>query len=178
MTGEPPRKIREALLESIPRLRAFAISLSGDAQQADDLVQETLLKAWQGIGTFEEGTNLKAWLFTILRNTFYSECRKAKNQGRPAGSEQAAELSEPPRQPGHIDLQDLLKALAKLAPDQREALILVGLEGLSYQETARICGCEVGTIKSRVNRARKRLMEMLNIASPDELGKDIAPVRI
>jgi RNA polymerase sigma-70 factor, ECF subfamily len=162
---------------SIPRLRAFAISLSGDVQKADDLVQETLLKAWQGIDGFEEGTNLKAWLFTILRNTFFSECRKLKDQGRAADGEKAAELAEPPRQQGHIDLQDLLKALAKLPPDQREALILVGLEGLSYQETACICGCEVGTVKSRVNRARKRLMNMLNITSPNELGGDATPLR-
>lgn len=177
MTGDAANNLRDALVASIPHLRAFAISLSGDVQRADDLVQETLLKAWQGLDSFDQGSNLKAWLFTILRNTFFSEYRKRKREER-ATSEHGVHSTEPPRQPGHLDLQDLLTALAKLPPEQREVLILVGLEGFSYQETAQISGCEVGTVKSRVNRARKRLMEMLNIEAPEELGADNPLLRL
>lgn len=157
-------------MASIPRLRAFAISLSGDTQRADDLVQETLLKAWQSIASFDEGTNLKAWLFAILRNTFYSEYRKRKGEQLIAADLAYAPLATPPRQPGHLELQDLLTALAALPPEQREALILVGLEGLTYQEAMQITGCGMGTIKSRVSRARKRLMSLLDISTPHELA--------
>lgn len=157
-------------MASIPRLRAFAISLSGDAQRADDLVQETLLKAWQSIASFDEGTNLKAWLFAILRNTFYSDYRKRKGEQHVAADLVDGQLATPPRQQGHLDLQDLLNALATLPPEQREALILVGLEGLTYQEDMQITGCGMGTIKSRVSRARKRLMSILDISTPHELA--------
>ena len=150
--------MREALVDAIPRLRAFAVALCHDPSRADDLVQETLVKAWNAREFYKEGTNLKAWLFTILRNTFFSEHRKRRYQ---LGYREASMQPKwrHPEQDGHLDMQDFLAALAKLPPDQREALLLVGAEGFSYEEAGDISGCAVGTIKSRVNRARRRLCE-------------------
>jgi RNA polymerase sigma-70 factor (ECF subfamily) len=115
------------------------------------------------LASFEQGTNLKAWLFTILRNTYFSECRKLRREVKDPDGELAAKLSVSPEQHGHMDMVDFNAALAKLSDDQREALILVGAEGFSYEEVARICGCAVGTVKSRVNRARVRLAELLQV---------------
>ena len=145
-------------------LRAFAVSLCGDKERADDLVQETLFKAWNHLDSFEEGTNLKAWLFTILRNTYFSERRKRRREIEDADGAYAARLSTQPAQHGHMDMQDFRAALARLPDDQREALVLVGAAGFSYEEAAEISGCAVGTIKSRVNRARSRLASMLGLA--------------
>ena len=125
-------EFKDGLIREIPNLRAFAASLSGSMQLADDLVQDTLLKAWGNSDKFEPGTSLRAWLFTILRNTYYSLYRKRG----------------------------------------REVLIMVGATGLSYEETAEICGVAIGTIKSRVNRARTKLAELLSIGSLDDLGPD------
>jgi RNA polymerase sigma-70 factor (ECF subfamily) len=150
-------------------LRAFAVSLCGDRERADDLVQETLFKAWNHLESFREGTNLKAWLFTILRNTYFSERRKRRREVEDTDGSYAATLASRPEQHGHMDMQDFRVALKRLPDDQREALILVGAAGFSYEEAAKISGCAVGTIKSRVNRARNRLGEML------ELGEEKAP---
>lgn len=158
----------EPLIKAVPNLRAFAISLCGDVDRADDLVQETLVKAWNNLASFERGTNLKAWLFTILRNTYFSECRKLRREVKDPDGELAAKLAVQPEQHGHMDLVDFKAALAKISDDQREALILVGAEGFSYEEVANICGCAVGTIKSRVNRARVRLAELLRIHGSDD----------
>jgi len=144
-------------------LRAFAVSLCGDKERADDLVQETLFKAWNHLDSFEEGTNLKAWLFTILRNTYFSERRKRRREIEDADGVYAARLSTHPAQHGHMDMQDFRAALTRLPDDQREALVLVGAAGFSYEEAAAISGCAVGTIKSRVNRARNRLASMLGL---------------
>jgi RNA polymerase sigma-70 factor, ECF subfamily len=163
--------LKDELLAAIPALRAFAVSLSGSPDRADDLVQETMMKAWSHIGSFEQGTNFRAWLFTILRNTFYSQYRKRRYEVDDAGHAAAA-LATPPEQDGHMDFADFRVALQKLAPDQREALILIGASGLSYEEAAEICGCAVGTIKSRVNRARARLAELLGLESGEEVGPD------
>jgi RNA polymerase sigma-70 factor (ECF subfamily) len=149
-------------------LRAFAISLCGDRERADDLVQETLFKAWSHFDSFQEGTNLKAWLFTILRNTYFSERRKRKREVEDADGKYADRLVAPPEQHGHMDMQDFLKALSSLPDDQREALVLIGAAGFSYEEAAEISGCAVGTIKSRVNRARNRLGDMLNLVTEFE----------
>ena len=146
-------------------LRAFGVSLCGDKERADDLVQETLFKAWNHLDSFHEGTNLKAWLFTILRNTYFSERRKRRREVEDADGSYAAQLATPPEQHGHMDMQDFRAVLARLPDDQREALILVGAAGFSYEEAAQISGCPVGTIKSRVNRARVRLAEMLGLAA-------------
>ncbi|MCI0736054.1 MAG: sigma-70 family RNA polymerase sigma factor [Beijerinckiaceae bacterium] len=162
------------LLAVIPNLRAFSVSLCGNLDHADDLVQETLMKAWSNIGTFVEGTNLRAWLFTILRNIYYSEYRKRRREVADPDGAFAANLSTAPAQSGHMDLLDFRAALQQLPSDQREALILIGASGLSYEEAAGICGCAIGTMKSRVNRARNRLAEMLSITSGEEFGDDSA----
>ncbi len=171
MSGPSPA-LRSELMGSIPNLRAFAMSLCGDAARADDLVQETLLKAWDHLASFQEGTNLKAWLFTILRNLFFSEHRKRRREVEDADGHMSAQLAVHPEQLGHMDLQDFRIALQKLPNDQREALILVGAEGFSYEEAAVIADCAVGTIKSRVNRARIRLTELLGLHASDEYGPD------
>ncbi len=160
------------LLAVIPNLRAFAVSLCGSLDHADDLVQETLVKAWASLDSFAEGTNLRAWLFTILRNIYYSEYRKRRREVADPDGNFAANLATAPAQSGHMDLLDFRAALQQLPSDQREALILIGASGLSYEEAAGICGCAIGTMKSRVNRARNRLTEMLSISSGDELGHD------
>ena len=166
---------RTELLGLIPFLRAFARSLCGNQETADDLAQETLVKAWQSRETFIPGTNLKAWLFTILRNQFYSDRRRAWRQA--PWDQEAAE-----RIPGGgsdqswaAELSDTARALRCLSDEQREALILVGAGGFSYEDAARICSCAVGTVKSRVARARKALIAILegedklpSIPRPDE----------
>jgi RNA polymerase sigma-70 factor, ECF subfamily len=164
--------LREELLASIPNLRAFAVSLTGNSEKADDLVQETLMKAWAKFDTFEEGTNLRAWLFTILRNEFYSQVRKRGREVEDAEGAYAARLASQPAQNGHMDLKDFRSALSKLPDDQREALILVGASGFSYEEAAEICDCAVGTIKSRVSRARARLAEILALEAGESYGAD------
>jgi RNA polymerase sigma-70 factor, ECF subfamily len=166
--------LKQALLELIPNLRAFAVSLCGEVERADDLVQETLLKAWDHLESFEEGTNLRAWLFTILRNTYFSECRRMRREVADSDGSKLADLSVHPGQQGHLDMQDFRRALNKLPPDQREALILIGAAGFSYEEAASISGCAVGTIKSRVNRARVKLTELLSVTTAREFGPDAA----
>lgn len=164
--------LQAMLVAAVPHMRAFAISLCGDADRADDLVQETLEKAWKNLDTFQVGTNLKAWLFTILRNTYFSECRKRRREVKDEDGSYAAKLSVHPEQQGHMDLSDFMAALSELGDEQREALILVGAEGLSYEEVAGICGCAVGTIKSRINRARAKLSRTLGVNVADEYGPD------
>jgi len=153
--------LKADLVAAIPNLRAFAVSLCGNADRADDLVQETLVKAWGSLSSFTEGTNLTAWLFTILRNIYYSEYRKRRREAPDPDGAIAARLVTPPSQNAHMDFLDFRSALQKLPLDQREALILVAASGLSYEEAAAICGCAPGTMKSRVNRARNRLAELL-----------------
>jgi RNA polymerase sigma-70 factor (ECF subfamily) len=164
--------VREAMLATVPSLRAFAISLSGNVDRADDLVQETLLRAMANIDSFQPGTNMSAWLFTILRNLFRSEYRKRRREVEDADGSYAETLKSYPEQQGRVEFEEFRQALAKLPPDQREALILVGASGFSYEEAAAICDCAVGTIKSRVNRARNRLASMLAIESADDFGPD------
>ncbi|RAI00470.1 RNA polymerase subunit sigma [Acuticoccus sediminis] len=164
--------VKEELIRQIPNLRAFAVSLCGNAERADDLVQEALMKAWASIDMFEAGTNMRAWLFTILRNVYYSDFRKKRREVEDADGKLAANLSTHPEQIGHLDMVDFREALDKLAADQREALILVGASGFSYDEAAEICGCAVGTVKSRVNRARTRLAELLSLQSGADYGPD------
>jgi RNA polymerase sigma-70 factor (ECF subfamily) len=170
MTPEPD--LREALLAAVPSLRAFAISLSGQVDKADDLVQDTLLRALANLHRFERGTNLNAWLFTILRNLFHSEYRKRRREVEDPDGSYAGRLRIQPEQGSHLDFEDFRAALAQLPSDQREALLLVGASGFSYEEAASICGCAVGTIKSRVNRARLRLAALLNVDDVDDLGPD------
>src|SRR5882757_10014518 len=168
----PPPSVSEAMLGAVPSLRAFAISLSGNVDRADDLVQETLLRAWANLNSFEPGTNMSAWLFTILRNLFRSEYRKRRREVEDADGSYADTLKSQPEQHGRVEFEEFRTALAKLPPDQREALLLVGASGFSYEEAAAICECAVGTIKSRVNRARTRLAELLAIDGAEDFGPD------
>jgi RNA polymerase sigma-70 factor, ECF subfamily len=157
----PSPSLRDALIRSIPSLRAFAISLCHDRTEADDLVQETLIRAWNNLSNFQEGTNLKAWLFTILRNNFYNGLRKQKHQSEYERSVDGSQFVTPASQEKRIEFGDLIRNLQELPPDQREALILVTVENLSYEEVAVICDCPIGTVKSRVNRARARLEALM-----------------
>lgn len=150
------------LVEAIPNLRAFAISLQGDVDRADDLVQDTLARALQAREQFTEGTNLMAWLFTILRNGFYSRYRKIRREVEDVDGAFAARLAIAPSQLDSCELAECMEALAKLPPEQREALLLVTTQEFDYEEAAQICGCAVGTIKSRVNRARTALAELMH----------------
>jgi RNA polymerase sigma-70 factor (ECF subfamily) len=170
MPVEP--ELRDALLAAVPSLRAFAISLTNDFNRADDLVQDTLVRALAHIDRFERGTNLNAWLFTILRNLFHSEYRKRRREVDDPEGTYAGRLKAHPEQQSHLDFEDFRGALAKLPPDQREALLLVGAEGMSYEDAAAICQVAVGTIKSRVNRARARLAQILQLDEGDEIGPD------
>jgi RNA polymerase sigma-70 factor (ECF subfamily) len=163
---------RDEILSAVPSLRAFAISLCGNVDRADDLVQETLLRALANIESFQPGTNMSAWLFTILRNFFRSEYRKRRREVEDNDGTYAETLKSHPEQSSRVEFSEFKTALAKLPPDQREALILVGASGFSYEEAAAICECAVGTIKSRVNRARTRLAELLAIESADDFGPD------
>jgi RNA polymerase sigma-70 factor (ECF subfamily) len=166
------------LLAAIPSLRAFAVSLSQNSDRADDLVQETLVKAWDKQASFQPGTNLKAWLFTILRNEFYSQMRKRGREVQDSEGAMTARLAVHPSQEGKLDLDDFRKALQQLPEDQREAIILIGASGFSYEEAAEICDCAVGTIKSRVSRARARLQEILKISGEAEYGPDAISAQV
>ncbi len=171
-TRQTSPQLKSDLLAAIPNLRAFAVSLSGNPDRADDLVQETLVKAWSNLGSFVEGTNMPAWLFTILRNIYYSEYRKRRREVADSEGTIAARLATAPAQNGHMDFLDFRDALQKLPADQREALVLIGASGMSYEEAAGICNCAVGTMKSRVNRARNRLIELLSIGSSSDFASD------
>ena len=164
--------LRDQLLGAVPSLRAFAYSLTNSWDRTDDLVQDTLTRAWGSLDRFEHGTNLNAWLFTILRNLFYSEHRKRKREVEDPDGSYAGRLRTHAEQPSHLDFEDFRTALTKLNPNQREALLLVGAEGLSYEEAAAICAIPVGTLKSRVNRARERLSRALHVTAVEEIGPD------
>ncbi len=170
-----PDEFQQGLLAAIPILRAFAFSLVGsrDYDRADDLVQETIMKAWAHRSSFQLGTNLNAWLHTILRNEFYSQMRRKKREVEDADGIYASRLATVPEQLGHLDTADMEAALAQLADEQREAVLLVAASGFSYEDAAEICGVAIGTIKSRVNRARAKLAEILDVHGESEaLGGD------
>ena len=164
--------VRDAMLAAVPSLRAFAISLSGNVDRADDLVQETLVRAIANINSFHPGSHMSAWLFAILRNLFRTEYRKRRREVEDADGSYAESLKSHPNQPSRVEFEEFRVALAKLPSDQREALLLVGASGFSYEEAAAICESAVGTIKSRVHRARTRLSKLLSIDSADRFGQD------
>jgi len=166
------RDFKRTMLGCLGSLRAFAVSLTGKHDRADDLVQDTIMKAWAKKSSFEHGTNMKAWLFTILRNEFYSQIRKSGREIQDSDGYYTEQLSSHPGQHGVLDLKDFKVALDKLPDDQREAIILIGASGFSYEEAAEICQCAIGTIKSRVNRARTRLAELLNVEGEADYGPD------
>jgi RNA polymerase sigma-70 factor (ECF subfamily) len=164
----PPPSFKDELIAEISNLRAFAISVSGSVSLADDLVQETLLRAWSKSDKFQPGTSLRAWLFTILRNIYYSNYRKRAREVQDSDGAYARRLIVSGDQESHLDLEDFRKALTQLPTEQREVLILVGANGLSYEETATICDVEIGTIKSRLSRARSKLVELLALDNSRE----------
>ena len=153
---------REDVISLIPALRAFAWSLSHNSADADDLVQDTLIKAWTHRAKFEPGTNLRAWLFTILRNTYYTAVVRRRREVADEDGKHAATLSAAPTQDWSVAVHSLRSALQHLPHEHREALVLVGAAGMTYEEAAEICGCALGTIKSRVNRARARLLKIMD----------------
>ena len=153
--------VKADLISAVPNLRAFALALCGNADKADDLVQETLVRAYGSLSSFAEGTNLMAWLVTILRNAYYNEYVKRRREVADPEGVIAGQLVSPPAQNAHMDLLDFRAALQQLPPDQREALILIGASGFSYDEAGSICNCASGTVKSRVSRALERLSDLL-----------------
>ena len=160
---------REEIVEHLPALRAFAISLTRNANTADDMVQDTLVKAWTNIEKFDAGTNMRAWLFTILRNTYYSSRRKMKREVADVDGIHTDNLAEKPAHDGRLQLKDFSVAFAQLNDEQREALLLVGASGFSYEEAADMCGVAVGTIKSRIGRARQKLTELMDLDDNEKL---------
>ena len=168
-----PRDPRDELPEHLPALRAFAISLTRNASSADDLVQETIVKAWSNMDKFAAGTNLRAWLFTILRNTFYSERRKRKREVPDPEGHFSRNLSEKPAHDARLAMSDFLEAFNELSAEHREVLVLVGAEGFSYEEAAETMGVAIGTVKSRANRARARLAELLGLAAGENVLADV-----
>lgn len=161
MSDANMNRFESELLAAAPFLRAFARTLCHDVEQAEDLAQEAMLKAWQCREQFQPGTNLRAWLATILRNRFYSQGRRRKWQADYDQEIIERTLVAPDDQSTTVELEDVRRALAMLPAFQREALILVGAGGMSYEEVAQIAGCPLGTVKSRVRRARDELQAIL-----------------
>ncbi|KQP10070.1 MAG: sigma-70 family RNA polymerase sigma factor [Methylobacterium sp.] len=170
--GGADTEMRDLLLGAIPALRAFAFSLTYNLDRSDDLVQDTLVRAWTKADSFQRGTNLTAWLFTILRNLFYSEQRKRKREVEDADGVHAARLTSLPEQEIRVEMREFQEALDGLPLSQREALVLVGAQSFTYEEAAAICGVAVGTMKSRVSRARGRLIETLGMTGTGDIGAD------
>ncbi len=166
--------LQSAMLAAVPRMRDFALSLCRKPDGVDDLVQEALTRAIANIGLFEPGTNMAAWLFTILRNNFINELCKRRREVADGGRDLIDTMTSQPDQDARIQLGEFHDALSRLPRDQREAIMLVGGAGLSYDEAAKVCHCAVGTIKSRVFRARMRLAALMSIENPQDLGPDRA----
>lgn len=162
----------QQMLAFTPQLRAYAMSLSRSADRADDLVQETMLRAISKSDTFQPGTKLGAWLTTILRNCYLSDLRRRRHEVEDVDGCYSESLRVAPEQEGLMEYQEFCVALREIPFDQREALMLVGAAGLSYEDTATLCRTTTGTIKSRINRARSRLAALLGIESPSEIGYD------
>lgn len=167
--------IRDDMVALMPQMNSFARSLCRDRTRAEDLVQEALLRAFNNLDRFTPGTNLKAWLFTILRNEHYSQLRRRKFEAPGVDIDELPEPSVPPDHDGELELRDFNRALGTLAPGQRNALMLVSANGFSYEEAANICHCAVGTIKSRVARARDTLMQILNGRNPVHEDANLNP---
>ena len=165
------RDPREQLMDHLPALRAFAVSLTRNPSSADDLVQDTVVKAWENIEKYQVGTNLRAWLFTILRNTFFSSIRRTRREVADPDGVMAGKLSVKPDHDGRLALSDFRRAFDQLSPEHREVLILVGVSGFSYEEAAHMTGVAAGTVKSRASRARAKLCDLMGLA----VGEDPLP---
>lgn len=169
-------ELQSALLDVLPHLRAFARSLTRNRDQADDLVNDAIVRAISASQQFTPGTNFKAWIFTILRNLFYNEGRKRHSRFTSIDDLVGNEPSIGASQEASLEFCDFRRAFWQLNADQREVLILVGASGLSYEEAAAVCDCRVGTIKSRVSRARADLKRMLDEGTLATIRTDSAPV--
>jgi RNA polymerase sigma-70 factor, ECF subfamily len=179
ISSEPSQDPREAMMTHLPALRAFAVSLTRNMAQADDLVQDTVVKAWTNIDKFTLGTNLQAWLFTILRNTFYSSRRKHRREVADPDGIHAQNLFVKPDHDGKIAYSEFQRAFDQLSAEHREVLILVGASGFTTEEAAEMMGVAPGTVKSRTNRARKRLAEIMGLSEgenglPSETAETLA----
>ncbi len=179
-SGESEDRVTERMVSLLPELHRFARSLCRNAAGADDLVQEALLRAFAHLERFTPGTNLKAWLFTIVRHEHFSWLRRRRREAPGVPGDPSPEPSVPPDHDGQLELRDVSRALAALSPGQRAALILVSASGHSYEEAASLCGCAVGTVKSRVARARAALLALLEgrlpDAPPDALNRASGPL--
>jgi len=155
----------EHIATHIPQLRRYARALTGDYTAAEDLVQDTLERAWKRIGLWRLGSDLRAWLFTIMHNLYVNQLKaNSRKQGQPP--EQATlDLSVRPTQEDRLELRDLNKALRRLSNEQREVLLLVGLEQMSYEEVAKVLGIPIGTVMSRLSRGRDQLRAMMEGSS-------------
>lgn len=170
-TAAQTETLKADLIALMPALRAYSRSLCTNQATADDMVQEALVKALDNLHRFEIGTSIRAWVFTILRNTYYTALRKSRREVEDADGAHAARLCERPSQDGAVDLEDFKRVFQTLSEDHREVLMLIGAAGLSYEEVAEICQCAIGTVKSRVNRARAKLGEALGM-QPDDFIVD------
>ncbi len=160
---------RDEVLRLLPAMRAFARSLTNNAADTDDLVQDVIVRAWTHADQFTPGTNLRAWLFTILRNRYFSVAKTRQRELADPDGFHTARLTMDPSQEWEITGSELKVALTKLPEEQRTAVVLVGGAGVSYEEASQICGCALGTIKSRVNRARTRLFDLMS-EKPSSIG--------
>lgn len=160
---------REEIVGHLPAMRAFAHSLTRNPTLADDIVQDSVIKAWTNFEKFQEGSNLRAWLFTILRNTYYSHRRRRRREVEDVDGAHAASLMTKPAHDGRLHLKDVMAAFEQLSDEQREALLLVGASGFTYEEAAALCGVTLGTLKSRMARGRKALCAVLGIDLVDEM---------
>jgi RNA polymerase sigma-70 factor (ECF subfamily) len=170
--------LNEDMLALVPKLRAHAWILTRRASDADDLVQETLMRAWQFRHTFQPGTNLKAWMFRILRNAFLASVSGKLKLVEDVDGKFTGRLSHAPDQEWRVRFGELLEALEKLPEQSCEALLLVAGSGLTYEETAQVCECSVGTVKSRVSRARERLTEIVGADLADPTPEVGRPLRL
>ncbi len=170
-TCKPSTDPRDEIITHLPSLRAFAMSLTRNPSAADDLVHDTIVKAWSKFDLYRPGTNLRAWLLTILRNTYYSGRRKQAREVADSDGAMTERLASKPDHDGRLALADLATAFAKLPAEQREVLVLVGAMGFSIEEAAETCGCAPGTVKSRANRGRRALADMLGLGNGE--GMDL-----
>jgi RNA polymerase sigma-70 factor, ECF subfamily len=164
--------LQSAMLAAVPALRDFAVSLCRRPDHVDDLVQDALLRAIANIDSFEPGTNMTAWLFTILRHSFLNDRRRRRREVCDVDGLLVGTLTSQPEQERHLQFEDFRRALVLLPSGQRQAIMLIADAGLSYEEAAQRCHCAVGTMKSRVFRARTRLAELMAMESPGDLGPD------
>ncbi|MFO1239742.1 MAG: sigma-70 family RNA polymerase sigma factor [Sphingomonadaceae bacterium] len=168
-TEDPDKLFRDQLVDLLPSLRAFSRGLCGHREMADDLAQDTVMRAWAARASYLQGSNFRAWMFMIMRNQFYTTIRK--NARMTSLDPEVAErvLVVAPAQQDGLNVEDVAKALQKLPAEQREVLLLIGANGLSYEEAAEVTGCAMGTIKSRLARGRTALAALID-GPVDEAG--------